>query len=117
MIETRNDFHARVRTLGRKHRAMAKGSTAQLRQDGLIVVRPKRRRTRRRYPLRSFALLIIGFFAFKGFMLASMGDAGYDDRLTRLGEGTALEQVGALVMQPDRVSALFAIAWSGVLRG
>lgn len=117
MVETRNDFDSRLKTLGRKHRALAQGSTTQIRKDGLIVVKPTRRRTRRSFPTRLFVFLFLGFFAFKGFLLASMGEVGYSDRLAKLEAGTALEQVGAVVMRPDRVSILMATGWAAVLRG
>lgn len=118
MVETRNDFDARLKTLGRKHRAMAKGTETRMRNDGLIVVRPSRRRSRgRSNPLRLFVFLFLGFFAVKGFLLASIGEAGYEERLTKLKAGTALEQVGAAVMRPDRVSVVMATMWAQMMRG
>ncbi len=118
MTDSRTDFDARVRVLGRKHRALANGVTTQVRKDGLIVVRPTRRRPQKGVsPLRIVVLLTIGFFAFKGFMLASMGDASYEERLAKLEAGTSLEQVGAAIMKPDRVSMLFASAFVNLTRG
>ena len=115
MVETRYEFNSRLRTLGRKHRALERGSKTHVRKDGLIVVRPARRRARRNSPLRIIVILVAFFFAFKGFMLASMGVEGYSDRVTRLEAGTSLEQVGASVMQADRVSLMLANAWAGLL--
>ena len=118
MVETRNDFDARLKTLGRKHRAMARGSETHMRRDGLIVVRPSRRRAPGRgNPMRTFIFLFLGFFVIKGFLLASIGEAGYEERLARLKAGTALEQVGAAVMRPDRVSIVMATMWANVMRG
>lgn len=115
MVETRNEFRARLRTLGRKHRAMANGASSHLREDGLIVVRPHRRKAQRTHPMRMLLLLLVSFFVLKGYMLAALGDAGYQDRLTKLQSGTSVEQVGATVMRPDRVSVMFANLWQQVL--
>ena len=117
MVETRYEFQSRLRTLGRKHRALERGSMTQMRKDGLIVVRPVRRRARKsNLTLRTFTILLIGFFAIKGFMLASIGEEGYAERLATLEGGTALEQVGAKAMQPELVSQMFSTAWVQVLQ-
>ncbi len=115
MVETRNDFDTRLKTLGRKHRALAQGSITQVRKDGLIVVKPSRRRAQRNFPVRMFVFLILGFFAFKGYLLASIGEVAYNDRLAKLEAGTAVEQVGAVVMRADRVSILMSMGWSALL--
>lgn len=116
MTDSRTDFDARLRVLGRKHRAMANGVKRQVRKDGLIVVRPTRKRIRKQgvRPLRILVMLLFGFFALKGFLLASIGEAAYEQRLASLSEGTQLERAGAIVMQPDRVSILFASAFGNL---
>lgn len=108
MTDMRNDFDSRVRSLGRKHRALSKGAVTKLRKDGLIVLRPTRRRRSRGFPLRIVAFVVIGFFGFKGFLLSSIGAAGYEERIATLQAGTAFERVGAEIMKPDRVSEMFA---------
>ena len=106
-MDMRVDFHKRVGSLQRQHKAMANGYTTQLREDGLIVMKPKRGR-RRGFPLRALTLLFLGFFAFKGFMLASLGDVTYNERVAQLSNGSPVEQAGAWVMQGDPVTVLFA---------
>lgn len=82
-----------------------------VRQDGLILIRPKRAVAGRGFfAIRSIAVMMICFFALKGFLLSSMGDAAYADRLTKLRSGTVVEQAGATLMRPDAVSLLFAKA-------
>ncbi|MBM2291513.1 hypothetical protein JQX09_06310 [Sulfitobacter pseudonitzschiae] len=99
MVETKQNFDSRLRSLTRKHRRMSNGYTAHMRRDGLIVVKPKRGRMQ--FPLKGAVLVAIGFFAFKAFMLMSLGEVTYADRLADLQNGTLIEQGGAWVMQAD----------------
>ncbi|WP_246035955.1 hypothetical protein [Aliishimia ponticola] len=85
---------------------MARGYTASLRGDGLIVVHP--RRVHFHMPVRGFVLLMSVFMLFKGFMLATLGPATYSERLTVLSGGTVYEQAGAFVMGIDPVSQVVA---------
>lgn len=114
MVESRSSFDSRLRTLGRKHKAMTHGSVAQMRGDGLVLLKPRRYRARRGFPLRGLVLFMLGFFAFKGYMITNIGAEGYDQRIQALAEGTPIEQVGAKVMQADPVTELFADAMGKV---
>lgn len=102
MVETKQNFDSRLRFLTRKHRRMSNGYTTRMRGDGLIIVKPKRRKMQ--FPLKGAVLVVIGFFAFKAFMLMSLGELTYADRLGELQSGTLLEQGGAWVMQADPVT-------------
>ena len=106
-MDTQIQFNKRLKALGRKHAAMANGYTTQVRGDGLIVVKPKRR-ARRGFPLAKLLILGLGFVAFKGFMLASLGELTYNERLARMGNGTSVEQAGAWVMQIDPLTRFMA---------
>ncbi|WP_415921249.1 hypothetical protein [Tateyamaria sp. SN6-1] len=106
-MDTRVDFQKRLGTLQRQHKALAQGYTTDIRNDGLIVVKPKRAR-RRGYPLKMLAMLMLGFFAFKGFMLASLGEVTYNERVSKLGNGTSVEQAGAWAMQVDPLTEFLA---------
>ena len=99
MLETKSQFDTRLRTLGRKHSAMANGYTPKLRADGLIVIKPKRAKSR--ISLKAVVLAALGFIAFKAFLLASLGPDAYTDRVAKLNNGTFIEQGGAWVMQID----------------
>ncbi|MFC3614272.1 hypothetical protein ACFORG_10915 [Lutimaribacter marinistellae] len=96
------EFDRRIRRLAKKHNAMAGGYRAQMRPDGLIVMKP--RRSRPGISFRAIVFFIAGFFVFKGFMLASVGVATYEERVARLAEGTTAERAGAWVMNADPVS-------------
>ena len=106
MSDGRNEFASRVNKLSRRHTAMARGYTASVRGDGLIVVQP--RRIQFKMPVRGFVLLMAAFMLFKGFMLASLGDQAYYERLSVLQLGSTYEQAGAFVMGIDPVSQLVA---------
>ncbi|MEL6887547.1 MAG: hypothetical protein AAFO86_02455 [Pseudomonadota bacterium] len=105
-MDNQVNFQKRLGTLKRQHQALANGYTTQLRDDGLIVVKPKR--VRRSFPLRTLVLVVFGFFAFKGFMLASLGEITYNERVAKLGNGTVAEQAGAWVMQSDPFTTFLA---------
>ncbi|TMM55257.1 hypothetical protein [Sulfitobacter sabulilitoris] len=114
MVETHLQFDRRLRTLGRKHRAMSRGYSTRIRGDGLIVVEP--RRLRFHFPARTVIMLFVGFFMFKGFMLASMGPVTYNHRLATLEKGTVVEQGGAWIMQIDAITKGMAEFIGPILR-
>ncbi|MEY8841766.1 hypothetical protein AB9K41_22285 [Cribrihabitans sp. XS_ASV171] len=102
MAENQVDFDRRVRRLAKKHNALAGGYRTQMRPDGLIVMKP--RRARPGISLRAVIVFVAGFLLFKGVLLASVGLQTYEDRVTRLAQGTTAERAGAWVMQADPVS-------------
>lgn len=114
MVENHVLFDQRLRRLGRKHRAMARGYTTRMRSDGLIVVKPKRAPS----PIsrRSLFLFFAAFFLFKGFLLASLGSDTFDERVERLASGTMAEQAGGWVMQADPVTQFIARQIGPLLR-
>ena len=107
-MDTRYEFEKRLGTLNRRHMAMGRGYEAVVRHDGLIVMKPKRRIMRRNFPVRGLALLLIGFCAFKGFMLASLGDVTYNERVAKMANGTPVEAASAWVMQIDPLTEFMA---------
>ncbi|MEX0370825.1 MAG: hypothetical protein AB3N09_09355 [Tateyamaria sp.] len=107
MVETHQNFEERLSTLGRKHAAMGNGYTSKVRSDGLIVVQPKRR-ARRGFPIKGLLALALGFFVFKAFMLASLSEITYNERVAKLAQGSQLEQAGGYVMQVDPVTRFLA---------
>ncbi|MFA3918626.1 hypothetical protein [Ruegeria hyattellae] len=114
MVDCHMEFDRRVARLNKKHQAMARGYTARMRPDGLVVVKP--RRMRFAISPRSLFLFIGAFFLFKGFILANLGATTYDDRLDRLRNGTAVEKAGAWVMQIDPLSQVISEQIGPVLR-
>ncbi|MEO3415567.1 hypothetical protein AAFO92_12995 [Roseovarius sp. CAU 1744] len=95
-------FEARLKKLDRKRTRMAHGYKGTVDKDGLIVFRPARRQ--RGIPLRAIVLLVVGFFVFKGMVMAHTGSAIYDKRVAALNEGTLVEQAGAFMMQSDPIT-------------
>ena len=106
MVETKIQFNDRLNFLGRKHQAMSRGYTTQMRTDGLIVVKPRRRSID--IPFKGILLLLLGFVFFKAFILASVGPDTYGERVAILNSGTFVEKGGAWVMQADPVSQVIA---------
>jgi len=106
MVDAHIQFNKRLRKIGRKHEAMERGYTTQLRADGLIVAQPRRARVQ--VPVKGIALTVAAFFGFKAFLLATLGPASYDARLVDLRSGTFVEQAGAWAMQADSASMFMA---------
>lgn len=100
-------FEARLKKLDRKRSKLAQGYKGSIGSDGLIVFRPVRRQ--RGIPLRAVVMLIVGFFVFKGMVLAHTGTATYGERIDALKNGTMIEQAGAFVMQSDPVTVGIAL--------
>ena len=116
MVETKTHFLNRLDILGHKHQAMSRGYTTWMRDDGLIIVKPRRQKRIMDFPLRGVFLLLLGFVFFKGFMLASVGPDTYSERVAILNNGTFVEQGGAWVMQVDPISQIIANYMGPILR-
>lgn len=103
MAESRKNFYERVNMLGSKQRRLARGYTMKVGRNGILVAEPKRAK-RPYFPIQRAILLIAGFFALKGFMLAAHGEAAYEERLASLQNGTAVEAIGASIMGADPIT-------------
>ena len=101
-------FDQRLVRLARKHRRMAMGIIYRMRPDGLIVAHP-RRGAAPRFPWRALLTMAALAFAFKAFLLASLGEETYALRLAILEGGNPAEQAAAWLMQPDRATAGLAV--------
>ncbi|VAV88564.1 hypothetical protein MNBD_ALPHA07-414 [hydrothermal vent metagenome] len=108
MSDSFTEFNSRVGKINREHTRKERGYVVNIRKDGLIVFKPKNRYYSSSLPLRGLIFLIIGFFLFKGLILAHAGASVYEERLTRLKEGSIVEQAGAYVMQVEPVSQIIA---------
>lgn len=100
------EFTQRVNRLNKKHQKMSRGYRATMRKDGLVVMRPQR--VSSAVPAKVLLLTLVGFFAFKAFLLSHLGPTGYQYRIDSLNEGTPVEKAGAWVMQIDPVSQALA---------
>lgn len=102
MNDQYREFGARLKKIDRRHRKLAEGYVASMSHDGLLIAVPRRRRLR--VPFAGIALLAVGIIAFKGVVLAQVGDAGYQTRLDGLAQGTQVERAAAWVMQADPIT-------------
>ncbi len=105
-INSHDGFNARLKKVQRSHSKLARGYSASVGRDGLIVFRPKRRRPG--LPLRGIALALIAFFGFKALILMQLGETSYQARASALAAGNFGEQVGAWMMQLDPITRAIA---------
>ena len=106
-------FDKRLKEINRRHEKMANGVVRSVNADGLIVARP--RAYRPRFPLKGLIVVLAIGFLFKGFLFAFLGAEGYSERVATLQSGTAMEQAGAWVMQPDPATLAIANLMQTVL--
>lgn len=92
-------FGQRLRQIDRTNRSLALGYITTVNHDGLIIARPHRRTSH--FPFRGLFLGLLILLAFKGFLYASIGPEFYQNQVTRLQNGTAVEKVGAYIMKAD----------------
>lgn len=106
MSHNRVTFDRQMRKLDRKHDAMARGYSTVMLPDGLIVIKPNRRRVR--LPLHLIVYTVAALFMFKAFLLANLGADPYQERLDSLANGTDFEKAGAWIMQADPATRYLA---------
>jgi hypothetical protein len=106
MSEAFTQFEKRLENLERKHRDLAKGYVAKINPDGLILVKPKPKRSG--FKLRILTTLVVAVLLFKSFTLAMIGPLTYDSRIEALLQGTWLERACGWVMQADPLSMAIA---------
>ncbi len=114
MVETHAQFNERLKTLGRKHQKMTGGYITRVGRDGLMTVTPKR--ARRGFPFKGLALIVMGFFVFKAFTLAAVGPVTYNERLSSLSNGGAVERAGAVVLAIDPLTQSLADMTGPIMR-
>ena len=108
------EFRGRVARLQSKHAGFSQGYSARVQSDGLILIEP--RKIRSRISGKIFVLIIGAFLLFKAFLMAALGFDSYDHRVAKLAEGSAVEQLGAVVMQSDPASVWAAQQIGPILR-
>lgn len=108
------EFQGRVAHLQKKHAGFSKGYAARVQSDGLIVIEP--RKIRSRISGKVFVLIIGAFLLFKAFLMAALGFDSYDERVTKLANGSGVERMGAVIMQADPASVWVARHIGPILR-
>lgn len=115
-VETHDHFIKRLNLLGRKHAQMAhSGYSTKVDRNGLITVKPKRRRSGG-LPIKGFVMLALCFFGFKAFTLGAVGPVTYNERLAKLENGSVIEQYGAKALAIDPVSQALSGIVAPILR-
>ncbi|NCO21434.1 MAG: hypothetical protein GW905_05380 [Rhodobacterales bacterium] len=59
-------------------------------------------------PFRGLSIIFVLLFGAKALMLVQDGAQTYGERVSKLGEGGAVEQAGAWVMQADPLTVMLA---------
>ncbi len=108
------EFDRRISRLNKKHAKLSRGYRATMRKDGLVVMRPQR--VQSAVPAKVLLLCLVGLFAFKTFLLTSLGASAYQYRVDSLAQGTSVEKAGAWVMQIDPLSEHISAQLSKFLR-
>ncbi|WP_170351716.1 MULTISPECIES: hypothetical protein [Ruegeria] len=108
------EFGQRVHRLNKKHAKLSRGYRATMRKDGLVVMKPQR--VKSAVPAKLLLICLAGLFAFKTFLLTSLGASAYQYRVDSLAQGTSVEQAGAWVMQIDPVSEFLATNINSLIR-
>ncbi|CUH78713.1 hypothetical protein [Tropicibacter naphthalenivorans] len=107
MENTLQDFRKRQEAVHRKHSRMAKGYVNKLdKTTGVIVQQPDSKTGG--IGLRVLVFLGLFFMAFKGFVLAWLGEEAFLGHVAELQTGSTVEQAGAWLMQIDPVTARIA---------
>ena len=100
------EFDQRVNRLNKKHAKLSRGYRATMRKDGLVVMKPQR--VKSAVPAKVLLMCVCGLFAFKTFLMTSLGTSAYEYRVDSLAQGTTVEKAGAWIMQIDPVSGFLA---------
>ncbi|MBV2359943.1 hypothetical protein KUH32_09165 [Thalassococcus sp. CAU 1522] len=113
MEDALRKFELRQRALVKKHHRMARGYVTVLSRNGIFLQQPDNKVGSN--AARVFALLLVFFLAFKGFLIAGLGTDVYMGHVDALMSGSLSEQVGGWLMQMDPVSTAFSNLFSPLL--
>lgn len=106
MADSFYEFDDRIARIERSRARLKRGYSVTVDRDGLLVARPRARG--RNVPLKLLTMLFVGFIGFKVLLLAFLGLDTYENRVSALQQGAAVEQVGAWFMQADPWSVQLA---------
>lgn len=108
-----DEFDRRMRRINRRHTKLSQGYVTSVNSDGLVVAKPRRRRTGK--TIRGVALMIVAIMLFKGFLHAKLGPTAYQQRVDTLAAGSVVEQGGAWIMTADPVTLWLSGQFSSYL--
>ncbi|MDU8928675.1 hypothetical protein RXV86_14885 [Alisedimentitalea sp. MJ-SS2] len=106
MLGGQKSFDKRLHGINKAHRRAPKRAAYVVNANGTIAAR----RTRKgpNISIKGILYLALGLALFKSIAMAQFGLPVYTERVEALRQGTFVEQAGAVVMQPDRISILIA---------
>ncbi|MEM9583452.1 MAG: hypothetical protein AAGA08_10095 [Pseudomonadota bacterium] len=108
-------FNERLNALKQKSNP-AKRVEKRVREDGLVVdVVKTDLKKKGLFPLKTLAVAALLFVAFKGFVLAELGETEYLDRIEALKGGGAVEVTTAFLLDVDPVTNAVAKVVGGIL--
>lgn len=95
----------------------AKRVEKRVREDGLVVdVVKTDMRKRGLFPIKTLLVAAFLFVAFKGFVLAELGESEYLGRIESLKSGGAVEVTTAFLLDVDPATKAIATVVGGLLR-
>ena len=104
MTNQQDMFDERYRKVLKRHRQLSRGYVTKLEKTGVIVHKPMRQARE----LMSFSALLLPFgilFFLKAAIVTVLGEDGYRQQVDLLREGGFIEQMGAVFMQIDPITA------------
>ncbi len=104
MTKQQDMFDERYRRVLQRHRQLSRGYVTKLEKTGVIVHKPMRQ-VREAF---SFSALLMPFgilFFLKAAVVTVLGEDGYRQQVEVLRDGGFVEQVGAVFMQIDPITA------------
>ena len=109
-----DEFERRMRRINRRHSKLSHGFVTQITDDGLVIAKPQKPRG---YALlRGAFLLFLVLLMFKGFLHSNLGAEAYEQQVSGLKSGNAIEQIGAIAMTADPVTLWISGTISSLVR-
>ncbi|MCR9158226.1 MAG: hypothetical protein NXH80_13345 [Rhodobacteraceae bacterium] len=104
MTKQQDMFDERYRKVLKRHRQLSRGYVTKIEKTGVIAHQPMRQ-VREAF---SFSALLLPFgilFVLKAAIVTVLGEEGYRQQVDLLREGGFVEQMGAVFMQIDPITA------------
>jgi hypothetical protein len=104
MTKQQDMFDERYRRVLKRHRQLSRGYVTKLENTGVLVHKPMRH-VREAMSLSALVLPFGILFFLKAAIVTVLGEEGYRQQVDLLREGGFIEQIGAVFMQIDPITA------------
>lgn len=114
MTKQQDMFDERYRRVLKRHRQLSRGYVTKLQKNGVIVHKP----IAHVREAMSFSTLLLPFgilFVLKAAIVTVLGEDGYRQQVDLMREGGFIEQIGAVFMQIDPITAPLAQLLSHII--